>query len=276
MARGRFAKKQRGAVDRVRSGALRVRVSAGIDPVTKRRLFLTEVVPQGTVVGRLGHASGGQTTLRVYTAWVSEADPRASTALADRVSERPKPLTSAERIRSIPRNPYEKLVVDVYDQVARGELSAGDELPSIKRLAADYGISIGTVQRAVQLLQDWGTVEVARSRRAQITANHAATVSATTVAAQLTEDLATVEPTPSASVQTMDNPALLEFEVRRRGEAVQKFAAEADPANAAHLRKLLAAAVRRDGWDVSEILDYELDVRRPDGVLLRTFVTMTG
>jgi integrase len=60
--------------------------------------------------------------LRVYTAWVSEADQLASTALADRVPARPKPLTSAERIRANPRNPYERLAVDVYDQVERDEL----------------------------------------------------------------------------------------------------------------------------------------------------------
>ena len=34
-----------------------------------------------TVAGRLGHGGGGTTTLRVYAAWVSEADQRASTGL---------------------------------------------------------------------------------------------------------------------------------------------------------------------------------------------------
>lgn len=47
MARSRVQKKQRGSVDRLPSGVLRVRVSTGVDPVTKRRLFLTEHVPKG-------------------------------------------------------------------------------------------------------------------------------------------------------------------------------------------------------------------------------------
>ena len=37
----------RGTITRLPSGALRVRVYAGIDPVTKRRHDLTEVVPAG-------------------------------------------------------------------------------------------------------------------------------------------------------------------------------------------------------------------------------------
>ncbi|MGI8528508.1 MAG: hypothetical protein ACR2KO_03430, partial [Geodermatophilaceae bacterium] len=40
-------KRQRGALDELPSGAIRVRVYGGIDPVTKRRHDLTEVVPAG-------------------------------------------------------------------------------------------------------------------------------------------------------------------------------------------------------------------------------------
>jgi integrase len=47
-------------------------ISAGVDP--------------RTVAGRLGHAGGGATTLRVYSAWVAEADQRAAVALAARMS----------------------------------------------------------------------------------------------------------------------------------------------------------------------------------------------
>lgn len=52
-------------------------ISAGVDP--------------RTVAGRLGHAGGGSTTLRVYSAWVAEADQRASSALATRMPARPRP-----------------------------------------------------------------------------------------------------------------------------------------------------------------------------------------
>lgn len=47
-----------------------------------RHYSATELIAAGvdirTVAGRLGHAGGGSTTLRTYTAWVSEADQRAA------------------------------------------------------------------------------------------------------------------------------------------------------------------------------------------------------
>ncbi|HZC73932.1 MAG TPA: site-specific integrase [Jatrophihabitans sp.] len=59
-----------------------------------RHYSATELISAGvdvrTVAGRLGHAGGGTTTLRVYAAWVSEADQRAAAALAPRMPQRPK------------------------------------------------------------------------------------------------------------------------------------------------------------------------------------------
>lgn len=58
-------------------------ISAGVDP--------------RTVAGRLGHAGGGATTLRVYSAWVAEADQRASLSLGARMPARPRaPKPAAE------------------------------------------------------------------------------------------------------------------------------------------------------------------------------------
>jgi integrase len=55
-----------------------------------RHYSATELIAAGvdprTVAGRLGHAGGGATTLRVYSAWVAEADQRAATSLAARMS----------------------------------------------------------------------------------------------------------------------------------------------------------------------------------------------
>ncbi|MGH3874994.1 MAG: hypothetical protein ACRDSR_26430 [Pseudonocardiaceae bacterium] len=45
-------RRERGSIDELPSGALRVRVYAGIDPVSKRRHYLTEVVPAGPKVER--------------------------------------------------------------------------------------------------------------------------------------------------------------------------------------------------------------------------------
>jgi integrase len=68
-------KRSRGAVDRLPSGALRVRVYAGIDPVTKRRHYLTEVVQPGPKAHRLAEI--------------------ALTRLQNQVDERRNPRTSA-------------------------------------------------------------------------------------------------------------------------------------------------------------------------------------
>lgn len=49
MARARDGRqgRERGSIDELPSGALRVRVYAGMDPVSKRRHYLTKVVPAG-------------------------------------------------------------------------------------------------------------------------------------------------------------------------------------------------------------------------------------
>lgn len=47
--------------------------------------LLTAGVDLRTVAGRLGHAGGGATTLRVYAAWVGEADRRAADILGSRM-----------------------------------------------------------------------------------------------------------------------------------------------------------------------------------------------
>lgn len=58
-----------------------------------RHYSATELIAAGvdvrTVAGRLGHGGGGATTLRVYAAWVSEADQRAAVALSGRMPARP-------------------------------------------------------------------------------------------------------------------------------------------------------------------------------------------
>jgi integrase len=58
-----------------------------------RHYNATELIAAGvdlrTVAGRLGHGGGGTTTLRVYAAWVSEADQRAADSVAARLPRRP-------------------------------------------------------------------------------------------------------------------------------------------------------------------------------------------
>ena len=53
--------------------------------------LLTAGVDLRTVAGRLGHGGGGATTLRVYAAWVGEADRRAAELLGTRMARPTKP-----------------------------------------------------------------------------------------------------------------------------------------------------------------------------------------
>ncbi len=59
---------------------------------TLRHYSATELIAAGvdlrTVAGRLGHAGGGTTTLRVYAAWVAESDKRAADVLAGKMPRR--------------------------------------------------------------------------------------------------------------------------------------------------------------------------------------------
>lgn len=58
-----------------------------------RHYSATELIASGvdvrTVAGRLGHGGGGATTLKVYSAWVAEADQRAAGSLAGRMPAPP-------------------------------------------------------------------------------------------------------------------------------------------------------------------------------------------
>jgi integrase len=127
-----------------------------------RHYSATELVAAGvdlrTVAGRLGHGSGGATTLKVYAAWVDEADRRAATTMAN-VMPRPVPL-------SRPRGPYEIIAATLRDEIQRGLLKPGDQLPTVAELAAAHTVSVGTAHRAIALLKNEGLIEVARGRRA--------------------------------------------------------------------------------------------------------------
>jgi integrase len=74
----------------------RMAESLGIETTLKnlRHYTATELISAAvdvrTVAGRLGHGGGGATTLRVYTAWTSEADQRAAQTVSGRMPARPK------------------------------------------------------------------------------------------------------------------------------------------------------------------------------------------
>jgi integrase len=129
-----------------------------------RHYSATELIAAGvdvrTVAGRLGHGSGGATTLKVYAAWVDEADRRAATTMASIMP----PRVAAPRL---PRGPYEVIAADLREQIASGQLQPGDQLPTVE-MAAGYAVAVGTAHRALVLLRREGLIKVSRGRRATV------------------------------------------------------------------------------------------------------------
>ncbi len=120
--------------------------------------LLTAGVDLRTVAGRLGHGSGGATTLKFYSAWVAEADHRAADAIGD-LMPRPDPT------KNPPRNPYEMLAAELRRAIDAGELAPGASLPTCAELAEQHSVSVGTVNRAVALLSEAGLVISTRGKR---------------------------------------------------------------------------------------------------------------
>ncbi|ONI67060.1 site-specific integrase [Kribbella sp. ALI-6-A] len=134
-----------------------------------RHYSATELIAAGvdirTVAGRLGHGGGGTTTLRVYTAFVSEADQRAASALFERLPTRPQPLGGRERILSDPHAPYEAIAAKLCAAIESGLLPEGSILPTTKQLAQQHGVSEGTIRRALDLLRAWNRLDESRRLR---------------------------------------------------------------------------------------------------------------
>lgn len=141
-----------------------------------RHYSATELITAGvdvrTVAGRLGHGGGGTTTLRVYTAWVSESDQRASKSLFLRMPTRPAVVDPSERAKEEPRAPYEKIAAAYRQRILGGELHPGDCLPPVKKIAQQHNIAVGTAQRAVTLLASWGLVATSPGKRSEVVTPH--------------------------------------------------------------------------------------------------------
>jgi integrase len=148
-----------------------------------RHYSATELIAAGvdirTVAGRLGHSGGGSTTLRVYSAWVAEADQRAASALSARMPELPAALIQPTEALALPtsagevsdeKSPYRQIAADLRAAIRCGAYAPGDRLPSEASLAERYGVAFSTAHRAVAVLSDAGEVVVSRGRRATVKA----------------------------------------------------------------------------------------------------------
>lgn len=231
-----------------------------------RHYSATELILAGvdirTVGGRLGHGSGGATTLRVYAAFVSEADQRAAGTLSGRMPVRPVLVDQAERAKTDPQAPYERIAAKVREDIVAGTLPEGAPAPSEKQLAADHGVSLGTAHRAMDLVKRWGLIESCRGQRAVVLRPPA-------------------EPEPAVAVIPQQSTAkptgrrLLDLEVVHLGHVIRAVRAEADPNSPGDLRRLLVGAIRRNGHTESELDQYEMNVRNADDLnLITTFVAL--
>ena len=58
--------------------------------------------------------------------------------------------------------PYEQIRAQIAGQIAAGTLHDGDRLPTVRDLASDLGVAVGTVQRAYRELEAAGQVHSRR------------------------------------------------------------------------------------------------------------------
>ncbi len=143
-----------------------------------RHYSATELIGAGvdvrTVAGRLGHGGGGTTTLKVYSAWLSEADQRAAGSLADRLPALPAGadqdavLPAPRRSAAQEASPYLRIAAELRAAMNCGALRPGDVLPSEAELAERYGVAASTAHRAIAELSAAGLVQGFRGHRARV------------------------------------------------------------------------------------------------------------
>ncbi len=232
-----------------------------------RHYSATELIAAGvdprTVAGRLGHGGGGTTTLKTYTAWVSEADQRAAKSLGAGMPQRPAEIDLAERTRLEPRYPYEVVAAALAHQIADGTLPAGSPLPPAAELAAVHAVSLSTAKRSLTLARDWGLLE--RDSRGRL-------LVAIKPDAQPASELP--PPAPLADTEPdSETEILLDFTIRHHGCLVTRFSAAGDPRSASELHQILADGVLRRVGDVGALNEYEMDVcRAGESEPMMTFV----
>jgi GntR family transcriptional regulator len=63
---------------------------------------------------------------------------------------------------------YLQMVIQIKEQIRKGTLKQGDELPSVRELAKSLGINMHTVRSAYIKLREQGIINLALGRRATI------------------------------------------------------------------------------------------------------------
>ena len=143
-----------------------------------RHYSATELIAAGvdvrTVAGRLGHSGGGTTTLKVYSAWRSEADQRAASSLGMRMPDLPievdpaTPITGRSLDDDEDASQHRRITADLRGGIACGAFQPGDLLPTLAEIARRYDVATSTVHRSFAALKGAGLIEVTRGKRAVV------------------------------------------------------------------------------------------------------------
>ena len=143
-----------------------------------RHYSATELIAAGvdvrTVASRLGHGGGGATTLKVYSAWRSEADQRAASSLGLRMPAPPMevdpatPITGPSLDDDRDATPQRRITADLRGAIACGAFQPGDVLPTLAEIARRYDVATSTVRRSFATLKDAGLINVTRGWRAVV------------------------------------------------------------------------------------------------------------
>lgn len=88
-----------------------------------------------------------------------------------------------------PRPVYVQIVNQIKEQIQRGSLKSGDELPSVRELAASLGINMHTVRRAYGVLRDQKILVFRLGQQAKVAKLRSQPASSEEVAAAIGERL---------------------------------------------------------------------------------------
>jgi len=149
--------------ERYRNLPRRLRIETSLDKL--RHYTAAELISAGvdirTFAGRLGHSGVGTTTLRTYTAWVSEADQRTAGDLAARTPAHPNLASVLPRRLTLSRQDHTSGSVAVRDDIYDGKYPIGLQLPLVKHLASEHCVAPSTAHQAVKLLGEWRLIRIA-------------------------------------------------------------------------------------------------------------------
>jgi GntR family transcriptional regulator len=63
---------------------------------------------------------------------------------------------------------YLQVITQIKEQIGRGTLNPGDELPSVRELADSLGVNMHTIRSAYLKLRDQGIIDLRLGRRAKV------------------------------------------------------------------------------------------------------------